>query len=92
MDWKIFLSTMVSIFIAELGDKTQFAALSFASSTTNLVSVWLGVVLGLALAGTMGVFAGKLLSTFVNLNVLNIISGVLFILIGVWVLFQTLSR
>ncbi len=86
MDWKIFGSTFVTIFIAEMGDKTQFAALAASSRSTHTFSVWLAVVLGLGLAGTLGVFGGKILGDFLNPQMLRWVSGGLFIAVGVWVL------
>lgn len=87
-DFKIFLLTFTTIFIAELGDKTQFAALAAGSSQEKTFSVWMGVVLGLAVAGTIGVFAGRLFKEWVDPQYLRIGSGVLFVVIGVVILLR----
>ncbi|MCB0368321.1 MAG: TMEM165/GDT1 family protein [Bdellovibrionales bacterium] len=88
MDWTIFLSTFLTIFLAEMGDKTQFAALAAGSKTDSTISVWLAVVLALALAGTIGVFFGKFVGELVNPTYLKYISGGLFVVIGVYILLQ----
>ena len=51
MDWSIFTTTFLTIFIAEIGDKTQFAALAAASQTKSVSSVLLATILALSLAG-----------------------------------------
>ena len=86
MDWKIFFSTLVTIFLAEMGDKTQFAALAAGAESDSTISVLLGVVIGLSLAGTLGVLFGKALGMFISPVHLKYISGTLFILVGLWVL------
>ena len=86
MDWKIFFSTFVTIFIAEMGDKTQFAALAAGSKSDSILPVLLGVVLGLGLAGALGVLFGKALGSFINPQYIKYVSGILFIAIGIWVL------
>ncbi len=86
MDWKIFISTFITIFIAEIGDKTQFSAMAIASESKSFYSVLLAVVLALSLAGLLGVMAGSVLGKFVNPAKIKFISGPLFILIGVWIL------
>jgi putative Ca2+/H+ antiporter (TMEM165/GDT1 family) len=86
MDWKIFITTFVTIFLAEMGDKTQFAAMASGSQSDSTFSVWLAVVLALALAGTLGVFFGRILGQWLDPQILKWISGSLFILVGIWVL------
>jgi putative Ca2+/H+ antiporter (TMEM165/GDT1 family) len=86
MDWKLFLTTFGTIFLAELGDKTQFAAIAASSQARSVKEVLLGVVLGLACAGTLGVVAGQLLSRYINPGLLHVVSGCAFIAVGVWVL------
>lgn len=86
MDWKIFAGTFVTIFLAEMGDKTQFAALAASSNTRSTLSVLLGVVLALSIAGVLGVLFGRYLSSMMNLQFMRYFSGTLFILIGIWVL------
>jgi putative Ca2+/H+ antiporter (TMEM165/GDT1 family) len=88
MDWKIFLSTFVTIFLAEMGDKTQFAALAASSNTKSTWSVLVAVVMALALAGTLGVFFGKILGALVSPQFLKYCSGSLFIAVGLWVIFS----
>ena len=86
MDWKVFSTTFVMIFIAELGDKTQFAAMASSASTDSTISVLLAVVLALSLAGIIGVVAGRLMGSMLSPEVVRWVSGVLFICIGIWVL------
>lgn len=86
MNWQLFLTTFVTIFLAEMGDKTQFAALAASAQTKDTKSVMIAVVLGLALAGVLGVIGGRVLGEFINPSVLKWVSGCLFIVVGVWVL------
>ncbi len=86
MDWKLCFTTFATIFIAELGDKTQFAAVLVSSQSKTIIEVLCGVVLALACAGCIGVFAGKVLSTFINPHILKYLSGTLFILMGAWII------
>lgn len=76
------------IFIAEMGDKTQFAALAASSGTKSTYSVLLAVILALALAGTIGVIAGQFIGHLINPQYIRWISGGLFIVIGTWILFS----
>jgi putative Ca2+/H+ antiporter (TMEM165/GDT1 family) len=86
MDWRVFLTTFVTIFVAELGDKTQFAAVAASAGSTSKLSVLLGVVLGLAFAGVLGVAFGDVLGQWLSPVLMKWISGSLFILIGAWIL------
>ena len=86
MDWKVFLTTFGTIFIAELGDKTQFAAIAASAGSSSKFSVLLGVVLALSFAGILGVLAGSLLGEFIDPSVMKWVSGGLFIAVGVWII------
>jgi putative Ca2+/H+ antiporter (TMEM165/GDT1 family) len=86
MDWKVFLATFTTIFLAEVGNKTHFAAIAASAQARSRLEVWLGVVLALALAGTLGVLGGKILAAFVNPAVMKYVSGGLFVAVGLWIL------
>jgi len=86
MDWKIFATTFATIFLAEMGDKTQFAALAASAGTKSTLTVLAAVVLALALAGALGVLAGRLIGQFIDPQQLKWVSGSLFIAIGIWIL------
>ena len=85
MDWKLFTATFVTIFLAELGDKTQFAAIAAAAQSERVIEVLLAVILALSLAGCLGVLFGRLLASVVDFQVLRYLSGTLFIAMGVWI-------
>ena len=88
MDWSIFSATFVTIFLAEIGDKTQFAAMAAASQTKSTTSVLLGTVMALAIAGSLGVVAGSLLGKFINPEKMRYVSGTAFVIMGLWILFK----
>lgn len=89
MEWKIFITVFVSVFIAELGDKTQIATMLFASEKdVGKWTVFFAASLALVVASAIGVLAGSVFSAYINEKYLGYVAGVLFIVIGVFTLFR----
>jgi len=82
MDWKILVSTFGTIFVAELGDKTQLAALSMAAGTRAKWAVFCGSALALCLTSAIAVLAGEAITRVVPPAWLRRIAGAAFIAIG----------
>ncbi len=89
MDWKLVGTTFAAVFVAELGDKTQLATLSFASSGSSRWAVFLGSALALVCTSAIAVVAGEALTRVIPPKVLQRGAGVLFVVIGLWVLWST---
>lgn len=89
MDWKIFLTIFASVFIAELGDKTQLATMLFASDKeVSKMTVFVAASLALVVASALGVIAGSVLSEYINEKYLHYIAGVGFVAIGLFTLYK----
>ena len=89
MDLKLFVTVFSTIFVAELGDKTQLATLLYASNAHNpKVTVFAASAAALVLTSALGVVAGAFISEHVSPKVLSWAAGLGFIAVGVW----TLSR
>jgi len=87
MDWRILSTVFTSVFIAELGDKTQLATMLFASDKDiSKLTVFAGAALALILTSALGVVAGSAVSQYVSEKFLHYLAGVGFIAIGVWTL------
>lgn len=86
MNLKLMLTVLGSVFMAELGDKTQLAILGFAAENRSWFSVFLGGSLGLILSTLFAVAAGSLLRKYIPVETLHWVGGVLFIGIGVWMI------
>jgi putative Ca2+/H+ antiporter (TMEM165/GDT1 family) len=87
MDIKILMTVFITVFIAELGDKTQLATFLFAADKeVSKWTVFLGASLALIVASGMGVLAGGVISQYVSARHLHYLAGVGFIAIGVWTL------
>jgi putative Ca2+/H+ antiporter (TMEM165/GDT1 family) len=87
MDWKILSTVFTSVFIAELGDKTQLATMLFASDKdTSKLTVFFGASAALVVTSALGVVAGSVLSQYVSEKALHYLAGIGFIAIGVWTL------
>jgi putative Ca2+/H+ antiporter (TMEM165/GDT1 family) len=89
MDWKILATVFGTVFIAELGDKTQLATLLFAADKD--VSKWLvflGASLALIATSALGVLGGGVISQYVSERALHLTAGVGFIAIGIWTILR----
>ena len=89
MDWKVFLTVFATVFVAELGDKTQLATLLFAADKE--VNRWVVfAAASLALIGTtaLGVLVGSVVTNYVSARTLNTVAGLGFIAIGAWTLLR----
>lgn len=84
---KAFFTVFVTVFLAEIGDKTQLATVLFASERN--VSRWVifaGASLALVLAAGIGVLVGAQLERFIKPSTLKTVAGIGFIVIGIWTL------
>jgi putative Ca2+/H+ antiporter (TMEM165/GDT1 family) len=85
MDWKLLLTVFATVFVAEIGDKTQLATLLYASgSEVSKLPVFLGASLALILTSALGVLVGAGLSHSIAAKYLAWVAGVGFIAIGIW--------
>ena len=85
MDYKIFFTIFATVFIAELGDKTQLATMLFAADKeVSKFTVLVGASLALIAATVISVLAGSIISQYISTKYLHYIAGVGFIGIGIW--------
>jgi putative Ca2+/H+ antiporter (TMEM165/GDT1 family) len=81
--WPIF----VTVFFAELGDKTQLATLLFAAEhSTNKVGVFAASAGALVLSSLLAVLVGSQLSAYIPPRALKLVAGMGFLAIGMWML------
>ena len=82
MDFLIILITYGILFVGELGDKTQLIVFNLALEYPKFYKVGIGASLGFAVIVTLGVFFGSLITAFIPVFIISIISGIIFIVIG----------
>ena len=89
MEMKLFFTVFASVFIAELGDKTQLATLLFAADKeVSKLTVFAGASLALIVASGIGVLAGSIISQQISEKYLHYAAGTGFIAIGIWTLLR----
>jgi putative Ca2+/H+ antiporter (TMEM165/GDT1 family) len=86
MDYKLMLTTFGMIFLAELGDKTQLATFIFAVESKSKLAVFIGSAGALILTSLLAVVFGSAISRIIPANYLKGGAGILFILLGLWIL------
>ncbi|HTG93714.1 MAG TPA: TMEM165/GDT1 family protein [Pyrinomonadaceae bacterium] len=86
MDLRVMLTTFGIIFLAEMGDKTQLAAMTMSAQTKKPWAVFLGASLALAAVSALGVIVGATLGNYVPLEWVKRVAAVAFIIIGVLML------
>ena len=87
MDIKLFATVFFTIFVAELGDKTQLATLLYASDASHpKLTVFAASAAALVLSSALGVLAGSLVAEHINPKIIRWLAGLGFIAVGLWVL------
>lgn len=90
MDWKIFGTAFITLFLAELGDKTQLAVINMTAKTDSKLSVFLGASLALIAVTALGVLFGGILAEYIPTEWLQRIVAVAFIIVGILMLWGKL--
>jgi putative Ca2+/H+ antiporter (TMEM165/GDT1 family) len=89
MDWKLFTTVFVTVFLAEMGDKTQLATILYASEhATGKSTVFLAAASALVVVTAIGVLAGDLVSRSVPERVLRYGAGIGFLAVGAWTIWR----
>jgi putative Ca2+/H+ antiporter (TMEM165/GDT1 family) len=89
MDLRLFATVFGSVFLAELGDKTQLATLLFAAQGGNArLAVFLGAAGALVTTSALGVLAGGAIADQLDPRLVSRLAGAAFIAIGAWILLR----
>ena len=80
----VFLSTATTVFLAELGDKTQLAALLLSAQSGEPVVVFVGASLALISSSLVGVVLGRWLARLLAPELLERLAGILMVILGLW--------
>ena len=83
-----FLTTVILFFIAEMGDKTQLATVTLGAESHDLLQVTIGTTLGMMIANVPALLFGDVILKKIPLNVVRIISSVLFVAYGIYILIK----
>ena len=86
MDWRVFLTTFGVIFLAEMGDKTQLAAMTMSAQSRKPWAVFVGSALALTAVSAIGVVVGSVVGNYIPLLWIKRAAAVAFIVIGVLIL------
>ena len=85
MDLRVFATVFATVFLAELGDKTQLATLLYAADARNpKITVFAAGAAALVLAVALAVVLGTAISKWANPRFLSLVAGSGFVVIGVW--------
>ncbi len=77
-----FAISMLSISVAELGDKTQLALVMLSASLRKPKEIFLGMITGFAIIAGASVLIGQALLAILPLPLLTVISGLIFVVVG----------
>jgi Ca2+/H+ antiporter, TMEM165/GDT1 family len=86
MDWRVFLTTFGVIFLAEMGDKTQLAAMTMSAQSKKPWAVFIGAALALAAVSAIGVLVGSVIGNYIPLIWVKRVAALAFIVIGILIL------
>ena len=81
---QVFLTTATTVFLAELGDKTQLAALLLSAQSGRPAVVFVGASLALICSSLVGVLLGRWLSRLMAPEQLERAAGVIMVVLGLW--------
>ena len=89
--WGVWLSTFATIFLAEMGDKTQLATMLMAAQSKSPLSVLLGAGTALIATSLVGVLLGRWMSKIVSPKVLDLLAATLMLGIAVMLAIEVIA-
>ena len=92
MDFPLLFSTFLTVFLAELGDKTQLATVALSGTSNRPLAVFLGSSSALVLASLIGALAGGSIAAVIRTDVLQLLASIGFLVIGGRLLWPLLNR
>ena len=78
----LLLTTFITVFLAEMGDKTQLTTITLSSTTNKPLAVFIGSSIALILATLLGALAGGSIANLIPAFLLKQLSGIVFLIIG----------
>ena len=91
MDLRVIGTVFAALFLAELGDKTQLAVISFVASGQPPLAVFSGASLALVASTAMAVIGGQGLLRVVPAEMLQLVAAAIFVLVGVFVGWEAIN-
>lgn len=85
-----FWTVAIAFFLAEMGDKTQFATIALAAQFNSIIPVWLGTTTGMMLADGLGIAIGIVLNKKIPEKTMKWGAAIIFIAFGVFGLYEAL--
>lgn len=82
-DRGVFLTTLIAFFVAEMGDKTQFATIALAARFDSVFAVVAGTTCGMMLANLPAVYFGERLAERTPVRLVHMTAAALFAMLGV---------
>jgi len=79
----LLFTTFFTVFLAEMGDKTQLTTITLSSTTNKPLAVFIGSSIALILATLLGALAGGSISNLIPAFLLKLLSGIVFLFIGI---------
>ena len=92
MDLSLLISTFLTVFLAELGDKTQLATVALSGTSDRPLAVFLGSSSALVLASLLGAMAGGSIASLIPTEWLQLVAAVGFLIIGSQLLLRRKSE
>jgi len=92
LDWKLLGLTFATIFLAEIGDKTQLAVFTLVAQHQKIMPIFVGASLALTSVSLIGALFGSVASKFVPTEYLQVVAGLLFVGMGVVILIRAFSN
>ena len=85
----LLFTTFITVFLAEMGDKTQLTTITLSSTTNKPFAVFIGSSIALILATLLGALAGGSIANLIPAYLLKLLSGIVFLIIGFNLLSQS---
>ena len=92
MDWRTFLAAFSTLFLAEMGDKTQLAVFSLTAQSRAPLAVFLGASAALVTVTLIGVLFGGVVTDLVPPRYLRLGAGILFLVLGLYTIWEALGK